>query len=276
MLDIPGVQDALMSAFDYDSSIIQTDIAAGLRGAWQVPRLDQDRLVAAMQSPKLQRWITETTSSALFLNFNAPRNQKSMSFIAAKLADSIQTSALENQHRIRPVLVLSFFCSSHSRSEDSEFGVGSMMRSLIGQLLLAYPGFSLHVVRRIKAANLLSIADLCEIFYLLIGQLPQHRVVFCILDSVTVFEDNKTLREESQIAMRELMEVVRWTAEYGCCFKLLLTSPGNSRVLYRHLMEPEENSIWLPTKVPSQGGLTRGKWEGSVGGRIDRLRIPNN
>ncbi|KAK6340045.1 hypothetical protein TWF730_001820 [Orbilia blumenaviensis] len=272
--DIPGVQDALMLAFEYDSSVIQIDIAASLRGVWQISRTDQDRLVTAMHSPKLQRWITETTSSALFLNFNAPPNQNSTSFIAAKLADSIQASALKDQHyNISPVLVLSFFCGSHTSPDDFDFGVGGMMRSLISQLLLAYPGFGLHVVRQIQAANLVSISDLCKIFYLLIGQLPRHRMVFCILDSVTFFEENKSLREESEIVMRELMEVVRWTVEYGCCFKLLLTSPWKSRVLYRHLIEPEKDSVWLPVNVPSQGGFTRGKWERSVGRDMDRLRI---
>ncbi|KAM6522883.1 hypothetical protein FALCPG4_012498 [Fusarium falciforme] len=205
--NICRVQESLISAFDYDSSVIQTDIADNLHGVWQIPRPDQDRLVAAMQSPKLQSWITKTTSSAMFLNFNAPRNQTSTSFIAAKLADSIQTSALKDQDHTNSVLVLSFFCGSHSRPNDLDFGVGGMMRSLISQLLLSYPGFSLHVIRRIQAANLASIADLCEIFYLLMGQLPQHRMVFCILDGVTVFEESKPLREESDIVIRELMEV---------------------------------------------------------------------
>lgn len=273
MLDIPGVQDALLSAFDYESSVIQTDIVTSLHSIWQVPRPDQDRVVAAMQSPKLQSWITETTSSALFLNFNAPRNQRSTSFIAAKLIDSIQASAVRDQYDISSVLVLSFFCGSHSRPNDFDFGVGGMMRSLISQLLLVYPGFGLHVVRQIQAADLISIADLCRIFNLLIGQLPQHRVVFCILDGVTVFEESKSQREESEIMMTELMEVVSWTTEYGCCFKLLLTSSGNSRVLYKYLIDPEKDSVWLPTRVPSQGGFTRGKWEGSIGGDINKLRI---
>jgi hypothetical protein len=169
--------------------------------------------------------------------------------------------------------VLSFFCGSHTRADDFDFGVGGMMRSLISQLLLSYPGFGLHVVRRIQAADLLSIADLCQIFFLLIAQLPQHKMVFCLLDGVTYFEENRTLREESETVMRELMEVVNWTADNGCCFKLLLTSPGKSRLLYRYLNVPEKDSVWLPTKVPSQGGFTAGKWTGNIGEDIDRLRV---
>ncbi|EEU37989.1 uncharacterized protein NECHADRAFT_48249 [Fusarium vanettenii 77-13-4] len=271
--DICRVREGLMSEFDYDSSVIQTDIAANLHGVWQIPRPDQDRLVAAMQSRKLQSWITKATSSAMFLNFNAPRNQKSTSFIAAKLIDSIQASVLKEQDHTSSVLVVSFFCGSHSRPNDPDFGADGMMRSLIIQLLLSYPGFSPHIIRRIQAANLVSITDLCEIFHLLIGQLPHHRMVFCILDGVTVFEESKSLREESEILIKELMEVLRWTAEYGCCFKLLLTSPWNSRILYRYLPDPENDSVWLPTKVPSQGGFTLGKWEGSVGVDLDKLQI---
>ena len=261
------MQNALLSAFDYNSMVVQDDMAACLRSVWQIPRSDQDRLVAAMHSPKLQRWITETTSSALFLNFNAPRNQRSTSFVAAKLADSIQACS--------SVAVLSFFCGSHSRpvADDSDFGVAGMMRSLISQLLISYPDFSVDIVRGIRAANLESVQDLSKIFYLLIGRLPRNRTVFCILDGVTRFEESNVLREESEAVVKEMMKVVNWTAEHGCCFKLLLTSPGSSRVLYRHLIEPERDSVWLPAKVPPRGGFTKGKWEGTLGGKMDRLGV---
>ncbi|KAK4651589.1 hypothetical protein QC762_602270 [Podospora pseudocomata] len=251
---------------DYDSSVIERDIATSLRSVWQVPVSDQDRLVAAIQSPKLQSWIMETTSSALFLNFNATRNHHTTSFVAAKLANSIQSSS---------VLVVTFFCGPHTdrRSEDPDFGVTGMMRCLISQLLLTYPNFGLHTLRQIQEKDMDDVEDLCEIFYLLVAQLPRHKALFCILDSVTNFEDNNILRVESEMAMGQLMEIITWTAEYGCCFKLLLTSPRNSRVLYKHLSNPEQDSIWLPAKVPSQGGFTKGKWDGSIGGEVDKLTI---
>ncbi|KAM7222207.1 hypothetical protein V8F06_002479 [Rhypophila decipiens] len=265
--EVPAVQDELMSALDYNSSADRDDMATCLRSVWQIPRSDQDRLVAAMQSPKLKQWITDTISSAIFLNFNATRNRRSTSFVAAKLADSIQASS--------SVVVLSFFCDSQSRplAGDSDLGVAGMMRSLVGQLLVAYTDYSVGVVRGIRAANLDSVQDLCKIFLLLIGQLPREMTVFCILDSVTRFEETNSFREEGEAVVKEMMKVVNWTADNGCCFKLLLTSPGNSRALYRHLLEPEKDSIWLPAKVPSRGGFTKGKWEGTVGRDMDRLGV---
>ncbi|KAK4204944.1 hypothetical protein QBC40DRAFT_272041 [Triangularia verruculosa] len=256
--------EKMVSTLDLDSSVIERGIAASLRSVWQIPRSDQDRLVAAMQSTKLQRWIKETTSSAIFLNYNATRNHHATSFVAAKLADSVTSSS---------VLALAFFCGSHinRRTDDPDFGVTGMMRSLISQLLLAYPNFGLHTVRRIRDADFINVEDLCEVFYLLTAQLPQYQTVFCILDSVSSFEENNGLREESEIVLQQLMDIITWTSEYGCCFKLLLTSPRKSRVLYKHLPNPEQDSIWLPTNVSSQGGFTKGKWEGSIGGEVDRL-----
>ncbi|KAF2647326.1 hypothetical protein K491DRAFT_709242 [Lophiostoma macrostomum CBS 122681] len=271
--EVPGMQKALISAFDYDSSVNESDIIAGLRGVWLIPRPEQDRLVAAMQSPKLQAWITNTKSSALFLNFNASRNRQSTSFIAAKLADSVPPSPMEDKHKTNSVLALSFFCGSHAHPNDIDFGAGGMMRSLISQLLLAYPGFGLHVVRQIQKADLDYIEDLCRIFYSLMVQLPQHKVMFCLLDGVTLLEDHKSLREDSEAAIKNMMEVVSWTAEYGCCFKLLLTSPGTSRILHRHLLQPEKDCVWLPARVPSQGGFTNGKWEVVIGRGMGRLQV---
>jgi len=263
------VHDALISAFNYDSSVVQDDMASCLRSVWQIPRTDQDRLVAAMQSPKLQRWIMQTTSSALFLNFNAHRNQRSISFIAAKLAESVPASS--------SAIVLSFFCGLHSRpipdSDNSDFGVAGMMRSLISQLLVAYQDFSIQVVKGIQAADLDEVKDLCKMLFLLVAKLPRKTTVFCILDGVTRFEENKALREESEMVVKQMVEVVDWTAANGCCFKLLLTSPGRSQVLYRHLIEPERDSVWLPANVPSQGGFTKGKWEAALRGSKDRLGV---
>ncbi|KAK0672653.1 hypothetical protein QBC41DRAFT_313089 [Cercophora samala] len=260
-----GLEETI-STLDYDSSVTEKDIATSLRSVWQVPIPDQDRLVAAMRSQRLQNWITETTSSALFLNFNATRNHHSTSFVAAKLANSIKSSS---------VLVLTFFCGLHTkhRTDDPDFGVTGMMRSLTSQLLLAYPNFDLHTVRLIQEKDMDDAEDLCEIFCRLVAQLPRQKTLFCILDGVTGFEDNSSLREESEIVVKQLIDIIAWTAEYGCCFKLLLTSPRSSRVLYKYLLNPEQDSVWLPTKVPSQGGFTKGKWEGSIGGEVDKLTI---
>jgi hypothetical protein len=55
--------------------------------------------------------------------------------------------------------------------------------------------------------------------------------------------------------------------EHGCVFKLLLTSPWNSRVLYR-LMLDRKDILWLPDRVPASGGFVSMKWGSAAGRRL--------
>lgn len=120
-----------------------------------------------------------------------------------------------------------------------------------------------------SSVNYTSVDDLCDIFDILIAQLPPHIVVFCIIDSITFYEDNSAVCEEASVAVQALADVVERTREVGgCAFKLLLMSPWNSRVLYKDMLDQERDVVWMPAKVPSQGGFTGMKWNASVGSNL--------
>ncbi len=70
--------------------------------------------------------------------------------------------------------------------------------------------------------------------------------------------------EEASIAVQALVDVVERTKENGCTFKLLLMSSWNSRVLYKDMLDQEADVVWMPAKVPAQGGFTGMKWSASV------------
>ncbi|KAH7336195.1 hypothetical protein BKA65DRAFT_552859 [Rhexocercosporidium sp. MPI-PUGE-AT-0058] len=259
--DRSAAQDELLSAFDYESSVIHRDIGACLRGIWASPRPDQDRVVAMMQHPKLHRWIAEKGSSALFINANYKgARRQSTSFVSAKLVDSIQPSGIKPQHQPSETFALSFFCGEHLGSDDPDSGVGGMMRSLLGQLLLAYPNFDIYYIDKMRNIDYEEVDDLCEMFYVLIAQLPPHIIVFCIIDSISFFEEKDVLCKDAEVVVQQMTDIVARTQGHGCTFKLLLTSPWNSRVLYKSMPFQDEDVVWMPTKVPSQGGFTGLKW----------------
>ena len=265
-------QGELLSAFDYESSVVQRDVAACLRGIWASPRQDQDRVVAMMQHPKLHRWIAQKGSSNLFMNANYKgARRQATSFVAAKLVDSIQPSGIKPQHQPSETFALSFFCGEHLGVEDPDSGVAGMMRSLLGQLLLAYPDFDLCYIDQMRHINYEHVDDLCEMFYVLIAQLPQHIIVFCVVDAISFFEEKDRLCKDGELVVQQLTDIVARTQEHGCTFKLFLTSPWNSRVLYRSMPSQEEDVVWMPTKVQSQGGFTGMKWGTTLGADVALL-----
>lgn len=265
-------QDALLSAFDYESSVIDRDVAACLRGIWASPRPDQDRVVAMMKHPKLHRWITGNDSSALFMNANYKgARRQSTSFVSAKLMDSIHPSGIKPQHQPSGTFALSFFCGEHLGVDDPDSGVDGMMRSLLSQLLLAYPDFDLFYIDRMRNLDYEQVDDLCEMFYVLIAQLPPDVIVFCIVDSIGFFEEKDLLCKDAELVVQQFVDIVARTQDYGCTFKLLLTSPWNSRVLYKSMPSNEDDVVWMPTKVPSQGGFTGMKWGNTLGADVALL-----
>ncbi|CAD6583586.1 MAG: hypothetical protein ASARMPREDX12_001310 [Alectoria sarmentosa] len=257
----------LLTGLEYEDSVLEQDVEAKLQTIWTLPTQDQDRVMAIMHSHKLQKWITTPESSALFINANHKRTtrQQPTSFICAKLVDSITPAPRPPQPEPRMTLPLAFFCGEHLSKDDPDSGPDGMMRSLLAQLLLAYRDFDLRTIQRMQNLNYDDVNDLCDVFDLLITQLPQYIVVFCVLDAVSFYEDNPTVCEEASIVVQALVDVVERTRrESGCAFKLLLMSPWNSRVLYKDMRDQTGDVIWMPTKVPAQGGFTGMKWSASV------------
>lgn len=140
----------------------------------------------------------------------------------------------------------------------------------MAQLLESHPGFDLQTVRRIAQLRGDDVHGLCEIFRDLVAQLPPDVVVFCVVDGVTAFEERMGLRESGEEVVQALVRTVQECAQKKAVgersvFKLLLTSPRNSRRLWRLIPDEVGDVVWMPDAVPSLGGFTVGKWEVSVG-----------
>lgn len=161
-------------------------------------------------------------------------------------------------------LSLAFFCGEHLQKDDPDSGPDGMMRSLLAQLLLAYSDFDLRTVRRLQHLDFDDVKDLCDVFDLLIDQLPHYVVVFCVVDAISFYEDTAAVCDEAGVVVQTLVDVVERTRESGCAFKLLLMSPWNSRVFYRYMQDQEGDVLWVPAKVPAQGGFTAMKWSATV------------
>ncbi|KAF9885227.1 hypothetical protein FE257_000587 [Aspergillus nanangensis] len=264
-------RDHAFTSLNYTPSTLETDLTTNLRNIWQLPLPSQDRILATMQTPQLHTWITTAAPSALFLNLNTPATSPSSSFLLARLTQSINNRPAGNNN----IYTLAFFCSAHLSPTDPNSGPPGMLRSLIAQLLESHPGFDLDTVRRISQTPMTNVHDLCVIFEELVKQLPPDVVVFCLVDGVTEFEDRAKMWDSGEEGIRGLLGVVeRCVQSQGraagrCVFKLLLTSHRKSRRLWRLVMRQVGDVVWMPDKVPSSGGLTKGRWRESVEGKMD-------
>ena len=256
----------LLTDLEYEDSVLEEYVKAKLQIIWTLPRHDQDRVMAIMRSHKLQKWITSTDSSALFINANhkGSTRQQPTSFISAKLVDSMTPSSSSALSEPRMTLPLAFFCGEHLQKDDPDAGPAGMMRSLLAQLLLAYRDFDLRTIQQMQHLDYDDVNNLCDIFDLLITQLPPYILVVCILDAISFYEDSASVCEEARIIVRALVHATEKTA---CTFKLLLMSSWNSRILYKNILD-QQNVIWMPAKVPAQGVFTAMKWNASIASHL--------
>ncbi|CAI7583679.1 unnamed protein product [Penicillium glandicola] len=259
MLEYLRARDKALKALDYDSSIVAHDLATSVEEVWRLPRVDQDRIFAIINSTKLKSWMMAAHSSALFINCNSSSSEKISSFTLAKLIESVVS--YESDHTI----ALSFFCGAHRSREDPDRGVFGLMRSLISQLLITYPEFDVQTLGQIPHIQPGDVNALCQMFYRLVHQLPSDIVVFCIIDSITTFEIGNLHLDEGSLAVSQLVQIVQQTNKYSCVFKLLFSSPRNSQKLYKLMPSRTGDVVWIPIRVPPSGGFTSAKWQAGVG-----------
>jgi hypothetical protein len=268
------VKQRLLQTLEFDDAIVSSDLSASLRQDYNYRLRSEDRVIAIAEDSRFGSWLSSPNSDVLFINGNhtASEHQPPTSFVSAKLVTTVRNGQQEQQAKAgrsyRPkILTLSHFCAQHKHPKDADAGPGGMLRSLLAQLLTAWPDFDLTAVERLRNIDYDSVDDLEHIFELLIAQIPPGVVVFCILDAVTVLEDRKVWKEDAARLIEALVRLVESDdVESNCVVKLLMTSPTESRVLHRQV--PKQSVIWMPENVPRSGPVSDFAWKQGVAQRL--------
>ncbi|KAF2729185.1 hypothetical protein EJ04DRAFT_447810 [Polyplosphaeria fusca] len=261
-----ALRDKQLGLLNYNESIAQADIQRNLRSVWTMPRAAQDRVISIVRDRRLQDWITERSSSALFLNGNHSMSspQNPTSFVCAKLLASTEPQSSAEPGKSRNTFAVSFFCAEHLRSSDPYHGAIGIIQSIVAQVLICYDDFNLDTIRQLSHVNFDDLDGLCDIFEILLSQLPRRTVLFCVIDGITSHEDSEVRREDVGAVLQRLIELAEQDFSEGCTFKLLITSPRLSRI-YQRKLKTRENVLTMPAKLASQGGFSNAKWTSALG-----------
>lgn len=203
----------------------------------------KDRASFVANSSKLQLWLTDPTSSqALIINgdFKHDALTSPFSFLCAEMS-----------HLYGPVqntYVLTYFCGLHSDSwRNRRANARGMMVSLLGQLLSSKRSFDLSFIDRkmIREVGDDSIRALCRIFRRLVFQLPEETVLFCCIDTISIYETSDRL-EETRFVFQTMTRLLSAKKRRGT-FKLLITSSGQSLDVKAYLNE--EDILRVPDNI---------------------------
>lgn len=184
-------QFGLLRILDIDPTSSTGDLDFVLRQESRLNMHDKARARWLMKRPLFQNWL-RAPQSTLLLADGAMRLDKisSMSVLTGTLAISL----LE----LPATIVLHFFCGRHldTDAEDGLSGPHGMLRSLMAQLLLALrpplPDLSgVDSQEFLRDCHQRTLPALCEIFRMMVEQIPAENAVFCLVDGVSWYEQTQ-------------------------------------------------------------------------------------
>ncbi|KAL9607756.1 MAG: hypothetical protein Q9167_007352, partial [Letrouitia subvulpina] len=218
-----------------------------------------------MRSPKLMTWIESIESATLIVNGQCANIQRRspLSFVCAKLADSLQAVQSENR-----VLAVNFFCGEHvSSREDPRNTPAGLINSLLAQLLSQCKHIDLTRVGKLGDFRTDNVDAVCKRFKKVLAQLATHVVVFCAVDGMSFYLDDVEREQESEMLVRRLIGFIK-PRSGGCIFKLLLTAPRRLRTV--GLDDSDEVDVLeVPERLGKGGGFRGLSWDLGAGQSLE-------
>lgn len=218
-------QECLTDMLNVDSRGAVDDIQITMRRGMSLDPSCQGQAYTLMRNSKFDTWLKSRGAQVLLVDGNSNSVALSrispISLLCATLARSLED--------VQSAICLQFFCGLHTSSNDSLSGPQGLVRSLISQLL-SFGNFDLAFINsrtsrdRIQSYEL---DHLCELFRELLHQIPIDVTVFCIIDSISLYERDEW-NHDVCFVVRKLREITE-TVELNAVFKLFVASSGRSR-----------------------------------------------
>lgn len=190
---------------------------------------DQAQANSTLRHPDFRAWLAGPGSALVLVNTNLPGTDALSA--ASVFAGTLVTSLVSAR---QDAVVVHFFCGLHTSPTDLEFGPNGLLRSVVMQLVLKLIeldrldlGFlqTRRDVAELKSSDPRTACNaLCQALYDLLTQFPAGTEVYCILDSISLFD-----RERILPLLRILIECLQTLvedSELATVFKVFLTNGG--------------------------------------------------
>ena len=216
-----------------------------------------DRATWVTGIEEFKSWLGDSnTSQCILINGNSDplENTSPLSLFCAHLTHVFVAA--------KPVIVVSYFCGLHmDLVTDDRANARGMMISLIGQLLLQAKQKDLHFELSFlaqKKLQLLAEEDLktlCSLFRSLVVQLPKNRMIFCVIDGISLYESSDG--EEDLFYTWQKLNQLLTHKSLKAVMKLLATCPGQTLRLHEEDLMMNGEVVEMPEQVD---GNRQGAW----------------
>ncbi|EKJ77467.1 hypothetical protein FPSE_02340 [Fusarium pseudograminearum CS3096] len=203
---------------------------------------DRGRAQQIVTMSLFRSWIDSAQSTKLLIHgsFRAAGDVSPLSTLCTVLSLTFRQTGR--------FISLVFFCGRHLVWDDYHGGA-VMIRSLIAQVLRQYPTQYLSPEVHSCLRNMGDIDTLCDLFRILLGQIPPSIPVVCLIDGINRYETEEYLDDMATVILR-LVELVDVSSHgRNTCFKLLLASSLPTREVQR-VFGGDQNALLHMENVP--------------------------
>jgi hypothetical protein len=206
-----------------------------------VNRRDQGRAEQLVSHPKFRQWVVKTSPAELLIHGHMRPSRTSVSPLSLFAASIV--GSLRNIDRFCSI---AFFCGQHTDSDDPLTGGAGIIKSLIAQLLAqrCFDDADLaHISQRVNLSLLKrdteKIQELCKLFALLVRRLRSDTTLFCVLDSVNLYEGEEYMQD--MYVDRVLNDILSLTQDKNvkAHVKILFTSPTDTNMIRKGFQQKD-------------------------------------
>ena len=252
--------DGLLNQYLYEPSLVTTDYEHLLGVPNHAGRdFDEDRVSAIKACPQFKDWIQRGDSSLLLVNANLDTpSSLEMSFVSAQAFKRAMEIYGEETNAGPKLIPLAFFCGQHEDYRRDENGHPSeLAMSLLLQLVDRYRAFHPeHVAVAFERFNPEDIESILKAFKTLISCLPEHMIVFIIIDSLRSFGRPKKRRNDLVEVVEGLVDICR--GRHPATLKVLFAN--STRAEYLEDIFTNDETLRVPASAPIEGGYNTRSW----------------
>lgn len=252
--------DELLNRYFYEPSLVMTDCEHLLQVPYQTGRdFDEDRVSAIKASAQFKDWIRRGDSSVLFVNANLDTpSSLEMSFVSAQAFERAIGIYGEEMDAGPKLIPLAFFCGQHEdHRRDENAHPSELAMSLLLQLVDRYRAFSPeHVAVAFDRFNPEDIGSILRAFSTLLSCLPEHMIVFIIIDGLRSFGRPKKRRNDMVEVVEGLADICR--RQHPATLKILFAN--STRAEYLEDIFTDDETLRVSASSLIEGGYNTRSW----------------
>ncbi|KAF4957445.1 hypothetical protein FGADI_3081 [Fusarium gaditjirri] len=231
---------------DFDlSAVDKVDMAEISGSAALVNRRDQGRAEHLVEDTQFKQWVVRTSSTELLVHGHMKPSRTSVTPLSL-----FSAAIVRNLRQVDRFCAVAFFCGQHTDLDDPLVGGIGLIKSLTTQLLCQNEFDNADLDKVAQEVNLPllkrgveDIEELCQLFTILVRRLRSNTTLFCVIDSVNVYEDEDML--QGMYVEKVLFEILQLTSDsrVKTHVKILFTSTTSTNTIWKAFKERDVISM---------------------------------